>query len=171
MLIAFAGLPGTGKTTLATQLTAHLGAVLLNKDHLRAGLFAPDEIEYSREQDDFCVAILYQLAEYHLRRRPSRPVILDGRTYSQRYQIDALKAAAARCLTPLKIIECTCSDATALIRLAADTTHPAIDRTPALYHRVKTSWQPIDDPKLVITTECTDTPTALDQVLTYLHAK
>jgi predicted kinase len=41
MLIAMAGLPGSGKSTLATCLEPRLGAVVLDKDRVRAALFPP----------------------------------------------------------------------------------------------------------------------------------
>ena len=46
LLIAMAGLPGTGKSTLAAALAEALPAVVLDKDKLRAGLIPPDKIEY-----------------------------------------------------------------------------------------------------------------------------
>jgi len=168
MLIAFAGLPGTGKSTLATCLAERLHAILLNKDRVRACLFAPEQIEYSRSQDDFVVAILYQLAEYHLRRQPARPAIVDGRTYSQTYQVDDLKACADRCGVSLKIIECTCSDEVALNRLALDATHPAADRGPTLYYRVKADWQTIIVPRLVISTDHGRTEELVARILRFL---
>ena len=42
-----AGLPGTGKTTLARALAEKLSGALLNKDDIRHAIFAPDDIEYS----------------------------------------------------------------------------------------------------------------------------
>ena len=40
-LIALAGLPGAGKSTLAHVLAAELGAPVFDKDTVRAALFAP----------------------------------------------------------------------------------------------------------------------------------
>src|SRR5689334_14318867 len=109
MLIAMAGLPGTGKSTLAQQIARALSGAVLDKDTLRAVLFPPALIEYSTEQDDFCMSLLFQTAGYILRKDPHQYVILDGRTYSRRYQVEAVKEVAARLKTQLKIIECICS--------------------------------------------------------------
>src|SRR5947209_2269421 len=46
MLIAMAGLPGTGKSTLARQMARALSGVVLDKDVIRAALFPPALVEY-----------------------------------------------------------------------------------------------------------------------------
>jgi predicted kinase len=57
MLVVMAGLPGTGKSRLATGLAQALPGVILDKDRIRAALFPPEEIEYSLPQDNFCMQI------------------------------------------------------------------------------------------------------------------
>jgi predicted kinase len=84
LLIAMAGLPGTGKSTLAAALAKALPAVLLDKDKLRAGLIPADRIEYSRAQDDYIFELLLKAAKFNLDR--GRAVILDGRTFTRGYQ-------------------------------------------------------------------------------------
>jgi predicted kinase len=54
MLIAMAGLPGTGKSTLAHHLADACASIVLDKDSIRAALFPIDQVEYSTRQDDFC---------------------------------------------------------------------------------------------------------------------
>ncbi len=73
MLIAMAGLPGTGKTILATALAARTGAVTLDKDRVRAALFPPDVLDYSSEQDDLCFHTLLEAAALLLSRDPDVP--------------------------------------------------------------------------------------------------
>jgi adenylylsulfate kinase len=50
MLIAMAGLPGTGKSTLANALANALGAAVLNKDRVRAALFEVDPIYWTENR-------------------------------------------------------------------------------------------------------------------------
>lgn len=154
MLIIMAGLPGTGKSTLARALAARSGGIVLDKDLIRAALF-PGHLEYSLEQDDFCQQIMLQVAGYLLSRNPSLRVFLDGRPFSRRYQRRQVESAAARLRTPLAIIECVCGDAAALARLQSDAAagvHPAADRDAALYARVKTAFEAFEEPRLTLDT-------------------
>ncbi len=168
-LIAFAGLPGTGKTTLAKRLTEQLEAVLLNKDEVRASLFAPDDIDYSSSQNDFCMAILYQMAAYHAQHHPERAIIIDGRTFSRRAQIKALQQCAEQCKRPLVMVECVCSTAVIEERLEHDAgRHVAADRNVEMFHRVKASWEEITIPKLLLATEVENEEQLLKRILRYL---
>ncbi|MBX3082159.1 MAG: ATP-binding protein [Anaerolineae bacterium] len=156
MLIMMAGLPGTGKSTLAKELARLLPGFVLSKDVIRATLFPKPYIEYSTQQDDFCVKIILETAEYLLAKYPHEYVILDGRTFSKRYQVDQVVKVATRLNTPLKVIECVVSDETAKARIAQDFqqgTHVAANRTPELYAASKPRFEPIELPKLVLDTE------------------
>jgi hypothetical protein len=84
MLILMAGLPGSGKTTLARELAAQTSGRVVSKDEIRHALFRPEEIEYSSRQDDFCMQIMLQTAAYLLERQREMCVFLDGRTFSRR---------------------------------------------------------------------------------------
>jgi predicted kinase len=157
MLIAMAGLPGTGKSTLAHHLADAVAGIVLDKDSIRAALFPIAQIEYSTRQDDFCMSILFQVASYMLRKDPSLYVILDGRTFSRKYQVGALDQLAEELKTPLKIIACTCSDETVQKRLADKVTmgakHLAGNRDYQLYLTIKARFEPIREPKLVVNTD------------------
>ena len=166
MLIAMAGLPATGKSTLARALSADLrgagiDAIVLDKDEIRAVLFPPEAIEYSAEQDDLCVEMMLQTAAFLLRRVPRRVVILDGRTFTRRSHVERVVQAAAEMGVPTKeerlvFIECRCADATALRRLAqdrAEEAHSAANRDATLYLRLKAEADPLDLPHLVVDTD------------------
>src|SRR5215831_19356015 len=87
MLILMAGLPGTGKSTLSRALANEFGGTVLDKDVIRGALFPAADIEYSTEQDDFCMAIMLKVACYIFRRNPKRFAFLDGHTFSRAYQL------------------------------------------------------------------------------------
>jgi predicted kinase len=152
MLVIMAGLPGTGKSTLARTLAERTGAVVLDKDSLRAALFPPAFVEYSREQDDFVVRVMLKVAGWIVRREPGATVILDGRPFAKKYQLDQVVAFAEWIKTPWRIVECSCSEETARARLEGEM-HPAADRDFKLYQRVISEWEEITRAKLVLNTE------------------
>jgi adenylylsulfate kinase len=155
MIVLMAGLPGTGKTTLARELAQRTQAALLNKDEIRAALFSPGDIEYSAEQDDWVMEVMLEAAGYLLQKDPGRKIFLDGRPFSSRYQIDRVLEFARGVAQPCTIIQCTCSDASARRRLdlERDPSHPAHNRTFALYLEVKTRFEAITYPKTTINTD------------------
>lgn len=173
-----AGLPGTGKSTLARRLAERLSeqgtpAMILDKDVVRAALFSPAEVEYSTRQDDFCVEVMLQTAEYVLRKGADRHVILDGRSFSRRYQVDAVRAFARKLDVPCAWIECVCSDEGVRQRLARDVAegqHPAVNRNYEMYLSVQAQAQPIEGPKLVVDTE-DDPERCVQRCLDYLAAQ
>lgn len=155
MIVLMAGLPGTGKTTLARELVQRTQGALVSKDAIRAALFSPDDIEYSVRQDDFVMEIMLEAARFLLQTAPARNIFLDGRTFSRRYQIDRVLAFARELAQPWAIIECACSDESARQRLdlEPDPMHPAHNRTFALYAEVKARFEPIKCPKTAINTD------------------
>jgi predicted kinase len=155
MLVLMAGLPGCGKTTLARALAERLAGAVLDKDRVRAALFATADVEYSTGQDDFCQRVMLEAAKYLLRKDLRRFVFLDGRPFSRRYQIEEAAGAAQAIGQPWRILECVCSEAEARRRIeaqAASGEHLAANRDYDLYLAVKARFEPILLPKTIIDT-------------------
>jgi predicted kinase len=152
MIVLMAGLPGSGKTTLARELACRTGGLVLNKDEVRAALFPAAEIEYSTEQDDFCVSVMLEVAGYVLRKTPSRMVFVDGRPFSRRYQVEQVIQAAEGMKQPCRILHCVCSEASARKRLA-EGEHLAGNRDFDLYLQIKEGFEGIERPQVVIDTD------------------
>src|SRR5579862_1837182 len=151
--VILAGLPGTGKSTLARAVSARLGGVILDKDRVREALFPGEMTDYTREQDDLCVRAMLEAASYLTAHRRIGYVFIDGRTFSHKEQIDEVIGAADRAGAAWRILHVTCSDVVAEARLSRrDPEHPAKNRDVVLYRRVKASFEVIVYPKFDVDT-------------------
>jgi predicted kinase len=156
MIVLMAGLPASGKSTLSRELAARLDGTVLDKDKVRSAIFSPPDIEYSIEQDDFCMEIMLDAAAYVLQKNPARLVFLDGRTFSRTRQIERVLQFARAHEQEWRILECTCSEETARKRLAQQSTlgeHSAANRDYELYLTIKSRFEEIQLPKTVIDTD------------------
>ena len=155
MIVLLIGLPGTGKSTMAGELTRRLDAAVLNKDVIRAALFPGGLVEYSIEQDDFVMSAMAAVAEWILEKHPWRIVVFDGRTFSREYQRAFVFGTAAKMKQTVRVIETVAPREIARARLEADRaagTHPAANRDWALYEKVAKEFDPVAEPKLVVDT-------------------
>jgi predicted kinase len=106
-LVIFAGLPGSGKTTIARELARHTGVVHLRIDTIEEALRACGSVPKHLDQAGYRVA--YALAEDNL--RVGRTVIADC-VNPLKITRDAWLEVARRANAPALEIEIVCSDAT-----------------------------------------------------------
>jgi adenylylsulfate kinase len=173
VLISMAGLPGTGKSTLAARLAAELGGVVLGKDQVRATLFPPPVLDYSAAEDELAMRAVYAAAAHIRRAFPDRAVILDGRTFRRSAQVADLLTLAGSLGENLRVIECVCDDGVARRRLErdlADGGHPAGNRTFALYLSLKADAEPITIPHLVLDTGRLSVAECVARCIDYLRS-
>jgi adenylylsulfate kinase len=148
-----AGLPGTGKTTLARALAERLNGVVLSKDEVRATLFPAQLTDYTEAQDDLCMDAVLRAAQYLAQRQRTPFVFLDGRTFSKTYQVEQAIVSAKECGAAWKILHLWCAHELAEQRLTeADADHPAKNRGLRLYRELQTRFEPIARGKLDVNT-------------------
>jgi adenylylsulfate kinase len=172
MLIVMAGLPGTGKSTLAERLADKLGAVVLNMDQVRAALFPPPVLDYSTAQDDICMAAIYHAAASIFKASPQQVVIIDGRTFLRSSQLQELLTGVASLNEVPRLIECVCAAEVARARLEHDLArgeHPARNRTYALYRAVRVRAEPVQLPHLVLDTGVLPLAECVERSLVHLR--
>lgn len=154
MILAFAGLPATGKSTIARELAAQTRAPLFDKDRVREALFGPHHVVYTREQDDFVTRLCYRAVE-EVARDGVEFVILDGRTYSLRSQVEELEALGRSLGAKIVLVECFASREAVRERLDLDLrsgTHPARNRTFERWLELEAAADPLRAPALRLDT-------------------
>jgi adenylylsulfate kinase len=151
--VIMAGLPGTGKTSLAEALAERLGGIVLSKDKVRAALFPPGAITYSGGQNDFCMSVVLMAAQRIATEHKIPFIFLDGRTFSRTHHVKQVVEAVRLVGAGLSILHLYCPEELALERIKKDRDkHPAKNRDPLLYFLVKSYFDPITLPKLDVDT-------------------
>jgi len=166
MLIVFRGLPGTGKTRLARGLLERCTDLLvLSRDSLRSGIFPHPT--FSEEEKALVDGLIVDMADYLM--AAGKSVVIDGMALSSARLLERFARAAGAHHEGIRIIECTCTEETALARIAADRdTHPAGDRGADLYYRVRERFEPTELRFLSIDTDG-DEEQNLEAILGYIE--
>lgn len=158
MIIAFAGLPGSGKSFFAKELAKRFdNYTVLDKDVIRNTLFPGKLTVFTSEQDDFCIDVILKAAKMIIHNNPKMNVIIDGRTFAKKAQVDFVLNTCKENNIQCKFVEFTCSEAVALKRLNKDkNSHLAKNRDSSLYKSLKEKAEPIEIEHLCLSSEQED---------------
>ena len=151
MLVIFRGLPGTGKSYIVRHLVQRRSDLLvLSRDVLRSALIPHPT--FSDEEKALVDGLVAAMAGWLAGR--GKDVVIDGAALSSAAGVEQLVEAAKSRGAPSRVVECVCSQETALARIRADEgSHLAGDRGEALYFKVKARFEPIPYPSLTVDTE------------------
>jgi predicted kinase len=170
--VVLAGLPGTGKSTLAGLLAEALDAPVLDKDRVRDALFGPRHVSYLRNQDDFVMSTLYAALAHVASSGLARFAVIDGRTFTRAGQFDDLREALERADAELRLIECTCAAQVARQRIASQAgVHVAANRKASLYDELASRVVHLPGPKLVLATDAAPLAELVERAVTYARSR
>ncbi len=143
MVIIVFGLPGSGKSHFATRLAKSIRAIYYNTDAIRLELY-PDKRSYTVEEKKTVYREMAARATTAL--KDSGMVILDGTFH--RHDTRELLAGLLPAGTPVKFIEVTAPEATAMERVSRP--RKLTEAGPGVYYKIKQEWEPLGDPHLVL---------------------
>lgn len=162
MLVLIAGLPGTGKTTLAAAYAEAEQLLHLNSDALRNELHLRGKYSPQTKQkvyDELLSRTRKALSE-------GDSVVVDS-TFHQWAVQQAFIQMAKELLTPLYWIEVTASEATLRERLA----RPRLDSEAdfSVYERIRDSADPLPQNRLQLSTEEGSLLELIEQIRHYIY--
>ena len=169
-LIIFRGLPGSGKTFLINKIREHIpDLIVVSRNIIRSKVLTNST--YNGEEKANLLSIMLFMVEEHIFSKGS--IVIDGMTFATKESIKPFLQVAARHNIRFRIIECYCSEETALERIANDVideNHLAADREEDLYYHVKETFEPISDFHLKVNTE-EDIEINVEKIISYLSSK
>lgn len=161
MLVLIAGLPGTGKTTVARAFAESSGATHLNSDALRRqlglmGHYAPEDKQKVYE------ALLENTRDALLK---GQTVVVDSTFYNETVR-SAFRHLAHDCQVPLRWVEVRANEVTLLKRLQQ--TRPDSEADYKVYLDIRRQFEPLPDERLVIDTDQETPQSAAQKISQYL---
>ena len=146
MLLLIAGLPGTGKTTVARTLAERMGALHLNSDVLRKELGLMGH--YSPEDKQQVYATLLQRAREAL--SEGQVVVVDSTFYKESLRAP-FQALARDCGVEYHWVEIQASEPTLRDRLSRP--RPDSEADFAVYESIRDQFEPLPAHRLLVNTD------------------
>lgn len=149
MVILICGLPGSGKTWVAEEISRKMNIPVFRTDEIRKELFR--EPKYAEREKQLVYRAMFLLAEAFLKNKLN--VILDA-TFSKKSARDRARNIAKRHRTDFKIIEVKCREEILLDRLEKRKTkkRDLSDADKKIYFRIKKEFEPIKEKHMVVDT-------------------
>ena len=163
MLLLIAGLPGTGKTTVARAFAELGGAIHLNSDTLRRDLGLMGH--YTPEDKEKVYAALLQRAREVL--LSGKTVVADSTFYKESIRAP-FRVMAAECNVPLHWVEVQAGEENLRERLS----HPRPDSEAGIgvYEKIRDQFEPLPEERLILNTDLETPESAATKIQQYLLA-
>ena len=142
-LVVVCGLPGTGKTTVAREITERLDARLLRTDVVRKDLF--DDPAYTEAETEAVYAELFDRATAAL---ADESVVLDATFRTEAFRTGAREAARS-VDAAFRLVSVECADEVVRERIHARS-DDASDADVAVYEQFRETYDPVQDADLVV---------------------
>ena len=146
LVLLLAGLPGVGKTALATELAPALGGVILNRDSIRDSIFPADYLDYSSDQNEVATVALLSVLSYLLEHRPPPVTLIDGKPFSRFAEIETVNRRVDQHAATLIVLYCTAPASVIEDRLQRGLANPVnvrAQRDPEKASRISREFEPI----------------------------
>ncbi len=153
--IILTGLPGSGKTTLATGLSAQLGYIVLSRDTIKRALFGGYDV--GDVQNEYTFDALLDVLPMSLSLAPG--VIVDGVPFAKIGQAERVESVAHRSGAVPVIFWLDCDVETASRRVELDHTGQS-NRSPEIVHRVASEFR--DIPESWVRIDTLQTPSEIE---------
>ncbi len=163
-LLIITGLPGTGKTTIATILSQRISAAHFNTDMLRAELGLRGQ--YDQETKKKVYSTLLDRARNAI--REGKVVIIDGTFYRQNLR-SRFKQLAASEGVPVHWIELWAD--IEVIRKRVSKRRAYSEANFEVYQKIKASYEPISDPHLRLQSDNTNREHLIEEIIAYVHSE
>lgn len=161
-LIIVFGLPGTGKTTFAAQLSQNMGIVHFNTDMIRERLGKSGQ--YDIESKISIYEEMLRLTEIELKK--GNIVIVDG-TFYKRSLRERFEALAKKYNVSVKRIELRAAEEVVLERLAKERRYSEADHV--VYQIITGEFDPIEKPALVVHSDQQDLQEMVEMAIAYIE--
>lgn len=161
MLILIAGLPGTGKTTIARAFANLTGATHLNSDTIRRELGLMGQYR-PEDKEKVYNTLLLQTREALLRKET---VVVDSTFYKEMIR-EPFRVLAADCGVPLRWVEIQASEQALRQRLSQP--RPDSEADFQVYQNIRNQFEPLSEDRLTLQSEIETPESAAIRIQQYL---
>lgn len=159
MVVIVFGLPGTGKSYLASRLAARMGADYVNSDRIRKKMYV--NRTYSSKEKLFVYDEMLDQMEQAVKQK--KPVILDATFYQDAIRNKFLKAAGNN----ISFIEVKADESVIKERLKQKRVNSEADFN--VYKIIQSQFEPMKEPHLILHSTDDNITDMLNEAITYLR--